>query len=156
AEKALLDSAEVDGASKGAEARLFDALAEDGMRGTLQVDGAAQRSGPRSLWLALGGLAACAAGLAAWRGAQSPPPVAPVGPNLEADSVPAVTREPVVDPALANCVNPIVAAGSTPLIDDFEDGNARIAPNEGRSGAWMIYNDGTGTETPAHGAIWHP
>jgi hypothetical protein len=155
-EKALLHSAEVDGAPKGAEARLYDALTEDGMRGTLQIDAASRRREPRSLWLALGGFAACAAGLALWSATKRPPRVAPVEPNLEAESLPAPAPEPVLDSALANCANPIVAVGSNPLIDDFEDGNASIAPNEGRSGAWMIYNDGTGKETPAHGAIWHP
>jgi hypothetical protein len=34
------------------------------------------------------------------------------------------------------------------LIDDFEDGDARILPRQDRSGSWYGYNDGLGSQTP--------
>lgn len=41
------------------------------------------------------------------------------------------------------------ALGAAPsMIDDFEDGDGEILPNEGRRGAWYSDNDGTGTQTP--------
>jgi hypothetical protein len=35
------------------------------------------------------------------------------------------------------------------LVDDFEDGDGAIFPQEGRSGDWYGANDGKGTQTPA-------
>jgi hypothetical protein len=40
------------------------------------------------------------------------------------------------------------ATVSSPLIDDFEDGNAQILLNAGRDGSWFTSNDGTGQQTP--------
>jgi len=37
--------------------------------------------------------------------------------------------------------------GLVPLIDDFEDGDAQLLPNDGRNGSWSISQDGTGTLT---------
>lgn len=34
------------------------------------------------------------------------------------------------------------------LIDDFEDGDGKILPNDGRSGSWYVSNDGTGMQAP--------
>ncbi len=34
------------------------------------------------------------------------------------------------------------------LIDDFEDGNAAILAQQGRSGSWYVANDGKGMQTP--------
>lgn len=36
------------------------------------------------------------------------------------------------------------ASGQAPLIDDFEDGNSSVLPNDGRSGSWHAGQDGTG------------
>ncbi len=36
------------------------------------------------------------------------------------------------------------ASGSAPLIDDFEDSNAIVLPNDGRDGGWYVITDGTG------------
>jgi hypothetical protein len=36
---------------------------------------------------------------------------------------------------------PIQATGTAPLIDDFEDGNAQVLPNDGRDGYWHIIRD---------------
>jgi len=43
------------------------------------------------------------------------------------------------------------AAGSEPLIDDFEDNDARIASLEHRAGFWSASNDNTGKQRPAPG-----
>jgi hypothetical protein len=37
--------------------------------------------------------------------------------------------------------------GLLPLIDDFDDGDARLLPNDGRDGSWSVGQDGTGTLT---------
>ncbi|HEU4583115.1 MAG TPA: hypothetical protein VFS67_32870 [Polyangiaceae bacterium] len=36
------------------------------------------------------------------------------------------------------------ASGQAPLIDDFEDGDSLLLPNEGRTGSWHAGHDGTG------------
>ena len=41
-----------------------------------------------------------------------------------------------------------IGNGSAPLIDDFEDGNLSLLTNDGRSGSWSSWADGTGTLTP--------
>jgi hypothetical protein len=45
-----------------------------------------------------------------------------------------------------------VAPGQTPLIDDFEDRDTRISRLEKRAGSWVVFNDGTGTQTPRAGS----
>ncbi len=50
---------------------------------------------------------------------------------------------------LERCTPAMRAAGSEPLIDDFEDGDARIALLEHRAGIWSASNDNTGTQRPA-------
>jgi hypothetical protein len=160
-ERTLLGAAALDGPPKGARDRLSEALAQNEMRSVLQLVAPARDVRPRWSWLTLGGLAAAAAAaviVGSRHGPRDGARAADPGARLAADPLVAAKREPapLVDPALANCPNPIVATGSGPLIDDFEDGNARILLNEGRSGAWMVYNDGTGMETPAHASAWHP
>lgn len=46
------------------------------------------------------------------------------------------------------------ATGTAPIIDDFEDDDHTISPNEGRLGYWYEYgdSDGTQTTTPLDGA----
>jgi hypothetical protein len=46
---------------------------------------------------------------------------------------------------MANTCDPYQTPGSNGLIDDFEDGNEHLLPNDGRVGAWHIGQDGTGT-----------
>jgi hypothetical protein len=50
---------------------------------------------------------------------------------------------PIDNPEPISC-EPVVADGSGPLIDDFDDGNAAVSPNEGRNGAWSVTQDGSG------------
>jgi hypothetical protein len=47
-------------------------------------------------------------------------------------------------------------SGKEGLIDDFEDGNARLLISDGRSGFWTAYGDGTGTQTPGNGQTAFP
>ena len=42
-----------------------------------------------------------------------------------------------------------VADASSPLIDDFEDGNNELLPSGNRHGSWYVSNDGTGIQAPA-------
>jgi hypothetical protein len=49
---------------------------------------------------------------------------------------------PIVQP---NACESFTSPGSNGLIDDFEDGDNFLLPNDGRVGAWHIGQDGTGT-----------
>jgi hypothetical protein len=51
---------------------------------------------------------------------------------------------------------PQTASGNAPLIDDLADGNDQILKQEGRSGTWYVYNDGTGTQVPPPGSAITP
>jgi hypothetical protein len=42
------------------------------------------------------------------------------------------------------------------LVDDFEDGDGVLPAIGGRRGAWVTFNDGTGTQTPAPGTAIVP
>ena len=44
---------------------------------------------------------------------------------------------------------PTRGSGSLPLIDSVSDGDSSIIQQDGRSGGWFTFNDGTGTQTPA-------
>ena len=46
---------------------------------------------------------------------------------------------------------PAAVLGNTLVVDDFEDGNASILEQQGRSGAWYVANDGRATQTPREG-----
>jgi hypothetical protein len=60
-------------------------------------------------------------------------PTTPGGPLPDATPTqPQLTCEPFSSP------------GTSGLIDDFEDGNSLLLPNDGRAGAWHIGQDGTG------------
>lgn len=37
------------------------------------------------------------------------------------------------------------------LVDDFEDGDGLVSPIGGRNGAWFVFNDGTGVQSPEPG-----
>ena len=43
---------------------------------------------------------------------------------------------------------PTRASGSYPVIDNMADGDSAIISQDGRSGGWGSFNDGTGTQTP--------
>lgn len=42
------------------------------------------------------------------------------------------------------------------VVDDFEDGNAAILEQEGRSGSWYVANDGRAMQTPREGMLLLP
>jgi hypothetical protein len=49
----------------------------------------------------------------------------------------------IPDPTPVDCARQ-VANGTAPLIDDFEDGDNLLAPEERRNGAWYVTQDGSG------------
>ena len=57
---------------------------------------------------------------------------------------------------LAPCTPAVIASGTEPLLDDFEDGDTRISRLEKRAGTWVVFNDGTGSQTPKPGASFVP
>ncbi|MEO6602314.1 MAG: hypothetical protein ABIQ16_20705 [Polyangiaceae bacterium] len=59
---------------------------------------------------------------------------------------------PVIPPDLQPCTPALRAEGNSPLIDDFEDNDTRIAPLEQRAGFWSTSTDGTGTQWPLPGS----
>jgi len=61
---------------------------------------------------------------------RSTPNIAPE-PAAGGEHKPPLAR-PVIDP----CSEPSIAAGRTPAIDDFEDGDDAVLPNEQRQGFW--------------------
>jgi hypothetical protein len=101
----------------------------------------------------------CAAGLvlgvALWRRPSGVPvELSAEPPATEAGPSPVKqTRSRAELPA---CPKTVSSAGKVPLIDDMEDGNARILLEDGRSGAWSLYDDGTGKLTPRGGGTLHP
>ncbi|HEV8247789.1 MAG TPA: hypothetical protein VGP93_18575 [Polyangiaceae bacterium] len=52
-------------------------------------------------------------------------------------------------PLESPCTLVTKADGSAPLIDDFEDGDDWVGLNEGRTGFWFVYDDGTGVTAPS-------
>jgi hypothetical protein len=56
---------------------------------------------------------------------------------------------PDTAPASAHCMASTVATGAPALIDDFEDGNPMLLPNDGRVGEWSFSKSATAVTTPA-------
>jgi hypothetical protein len=77
---------------------------------------------------------------------QTQPPV-PVPAQVPVPTPSAATRALELEP----CTPAMRARGNEPLIDDFEDNDARIAPLEHRAGFWSAWNDNTATQRPAPG-----
>jgi len=116
---------------------------------------------------ALGFVCALAAGFVLWQHFERPPetllsrehPIAsqaanrPASPTAIAASAKAAGSSSATGAALAPglelCAPAVSAAGNAPLIDDFEDGDATIAPFERRAGFWSASNDNTGKQQPA-------
>ena len=68
-------------------------------------------------------------------------------PTTEAPSPP--RESPTPKPVLPACRKVVVGTGLDPLIEDFEDGNARLLIRDGREGSWMAEGDRSGKQTPA-------
>src|ERR1041384_5583211 len=63
------------------------------------------------------------------------------------DEAPGTSGEPSL-PAECLALSGVPAAL---LVDDFEDGDERLAASDGLSGVWYVENDGTGTQVPPAG-----
>jgi hypothetical protein len=50
------------------------------------------------------------------------------------------------------CTPLAIAEGTSPLIDDFEDGDMHVPMVEHRAGQWLTFNDGTGSQFPKPGS----
>jgi hypothetical protein len=108
-----------------------------------------------SRWLGIGAAAlAVAAGFALLHG-RAPRPLA-VTPE-STPSAPSSVFTPRPSPSALSpfvpCTPAAVADGHSPLIDDFEDGDTRVPMVEHRAGAWLTFNDGTGTQLPKPGLL---
>jgi Carbohydrate binding domain (family 11) len=148
-ERLLLGSGQLDSAAHGVRERTHTAA-----RYALDVVRARQRQRQRRAGLLVAAtLLALLAG--AWLWTTRHPPLAfvpqpeplPPGPRVSATPVPS---SPVASPpALPPCRKLSIGTGGDPLIDDFEDGNARLLLRDGRSGAWVAEGDRTGKQTPS-------
>ncbi len=74
---------------------------------------------------------------------------------------PAPARERAPEPvaslsSLPACPKIASGTGSDPLIDNFEDDNARLSIRDGRFGAWTTEGDRTGKQTPPAGQTAFP
>jgi hypothetical protein len=147
-EQRLIRSARLDVPGPAARARaLSHALA------------AAEAVGPRRTLRGVTVLAsavAFAAGVAlVARSTVSPPrselQAEPARPVASASSAP--VDRPAPPPP---CPKLTIAKGGAPLIDDLEDRNARLSIADGREGAWMVYNDGSGKQVPPGLSPLHP
>jgi len=107
-------------------------------------------------WVAVGSGVALAAAVAFWLRAKPAPetqlareqhPV-PSQSQSQRGAAPPAPSASVRAAELAPCTPAMRAEGSEPLIDDFEDADARIAPLEHRAGFWSASNDNTATQRP--------
>ena len=73
--------------------------------------------------------------------------------SIPRPNVPVLAPSASVESAFAPCTPPAVASGEYPLIDDFEDGDARAPMLEHRAGTWFTFNDGSGVQAPKPGAL---
>ncbi|MCL2450351.1 MAG: hypothetical protein FWD17_15500, partial [Polyangiaceae bacterium] len=106
-----------------------------------------RRGGLRAVTLALCGVALVFGVGRAISGYPSPPPVTRVDPT--ADEAPPPTGLAFGDP----CRQAVRAAGSAPLVDDFEDGNELVALLESRNGYWVVVTD---DDPPATETVLQP
>ncbi len=123
-----------------------------------------QRRARRGLvWAGAGAGAAIAvaAALALWLRPKAPAEVLVAREQRSAPSAlvrgaalpPPSASAPAIPPELQACTPAVRAAGGSPLIDDFEDGDTRIAVLEHRAGFWSSTSDGTGTQWPSLGGV---
>jgi hypothetical protein len=80
----------------------------------------------------------------------------PQAPGVSAEPAASAPPHTRGAPALAACPRTAHAEGTSPAIDDFEDGNARLLLSEGRSGTWSAAGGGSGAQVPAPGTIAFP
>lgn len=152
-ERLLVRSAELD----DAELRIRQGLREATAAGARQ---ALRQSRSRGIRIAAGvGLLAAAAGLALLLGlsktaTDTPQPTAEPAPLRPAPSAAtSAGRQPA---ALERCRALVSAKGEAPLIDDFEDRNARLLLRDGRSGSWLTNGDPQAKQQPRAGTPAFP
>ncbi len=128
---------------EASEQRFVDSLDEEARR--------SREQGPNRKFLFFGvGMAALGAAMAAGVAVGVVPMVGRGGPSsgkldiasempLGGSSAPGASSSAraATDP----CARSVRAAGTDPMIDDFEDGDSLISPREGRSAAWMLFKD---------------
>jgi hypothetical protein len=106
--------------------QILDRVQDDVRRERLLTLGARPRTAPIAA-LVLAGL--CVAAGVAFVARPRVPPIARELP-------PAAQHIPEPAPRPDPCANALVASGDAPLIDDFEDGDDAVLPNEQRRGFW--------------------
>ena len=113
-----------------------------------------RRARQRLAWAAAGSAVGLAALVTLWlhanpaRDTEVSRELRPAANQSAAPPAPPAPRAPELEP----CTPAVSAAGGQPLIDDFEDNDARIAPFERRAGFWGASNDGTSTQRPTPGS----
>jgi hypothetical protein len=148
-ERQLLGSGELDAPTPEARDRTHAAA-------RLALDAALTRTHDRrwrTLLISTAAIALAAIGGAAlW--ARGGAPRAEVVPRAE--PLPPIAPAPLPAAALPPCRKVTVGAGLDPLIDDFEDGNARLLLREGRAGAWLSTGDPAAKQIPRPGTTAFP
>ncbi len=81
---------------------------------------------------------------------------APFAAEPAATTVVPRPARPVPPRVLPPCPKVVIATGWPLLIDDMEDQNARVLLEDGRSGNWSLFSDGTGEVKPKPGGVLHP
>lgn len=145
-ERALARNAEQLAAS---ERRFLDALEQQAALSRAQGRRPTWGLSSRGLALAVGGAALVVAAVVGFGLGVLPFELrrAPTSASFEVLPEPAIPRastraaHAAMPPRSDPCTRSMRAAGTDPLIDDFEDGDGLISPREGRSGAWALYKD---------------
>lgn len=143
----LLASARLDAPGAGARRRTLEA-------GFAALD-ARERFSLRPIAIGAGGLAVAAAAVFALF-LRAPARIADVRPELPPPSE-AKPAEPKKDAeAPRPCPEVVVARGHEPLIDDWEDEGSALLRADGRSGAWLTFDDGTSKQNVASASQLQP
>lgn len=130
----LLASARIDAPGPGAKRRALQA-------GFAALD-ARERPSLRPILIGAAGFAVAAAAIFALF-LRAPARVADVRPELPPPS-PAKSSPPKLEAEpLRPCPEVVVARGNEPLIEDWEEPNSTVLRADGRSGAWLTFDDGT-------------
>lgn len=151
-ERLLVGSAQLDAAALLTKQALREAVAASARREL-------RRARSRTVRIAGLGVAAVAAGLALLLGlreATVPTPRPTAEKLLPAPGPSSASRVPNQPPALERCPALVVATGEAPLIDDFEDRNARVLLRDGRSGSWLTNGDPKDKQKPRAGTPGFP
>lgn len=142
----LLASARLDAPASGARRRTLEA-------GFAALD-ARERFSLRPILIGAGGVAVAAAAVVALF-LRAPARVADVRPELPAQSEATKSESKKAEP-LRPCPEVVVARGHEPLIEDWEDEGSALLRADGRSGAWLTFDDGTSKQNVASSSQLQP